>query len=55
MKNVDSKTDPRKSEKKTPPDTDTIPQEFPDSGEGEEFIGEKSDWSEDVSEIKKKK
>lgn len=44
-------TDPRKSEKKTPPDMDTVKREFPNDQPAEEFIDEKSDWSEDISEF----
>lgn len=47
-------TDPRKNEKKTPPDTDTIPRELPpDEPAIEEYIDDKSDWSGDKSEYDK--
>ena len=46
--------DPGKEEKKTPPDMDTVKREFPADQLSEEFIQEKADWSEDISEVKKK-
>lgn len=49
-------TDPRKNEKKTPPDMDIIPRELPPQEPAiEEYIDEESDWSEDKSEYDKHK
>lgn len=53
MKNTE---DPRKNEKKTPPDTDTMPRELPsDEPAIEEYIDDKSNRSEDKSEVDPKK
>lgn len=56
MFNFMKTTDPRKTEKKTPPDTDLIPRELPSEEPAiEEYIDNKSDWSEDKSEYDKQK
>ncbi len=36
-------------------DNDIYPERLPDVSSIEEFIGDKADWSEDISEVKKNK
>lgn len=45
--------DPRKKEKITPPSPPDIEREYPHDEPLPEFIGDKADWSEDKSRIKR--